>query len=572
MKQSGFVLVFCVFASLCVFSQDGILTTNAGSGNYGDGGDGSQAVSAQFSNVVSVVGLSNGSYLVVDNGSSRVRRVDTSGVITAFAGTGEPGYGGDEGAAVSAAMNNISDVVSDSLGNVYIADSGNRVIRKVDTNGIITTLGVVMDEIAFGYIRGLGVDSSDNIYVADQTNGQIYKIVQDGNLTVVAGDAAQKGTSSGDGGLALIAGLNEPNDVVVLSDGTFYILEFAAQKIRKVDSAGVITTLAGTGETGYFGDGGAATLATFYFDAEESNKIEYASGNLFIADSGNHVIRCIHLATNIIETVSGQGIPGYAGDNKWAIDGQHNLPYGVGCFPNGDLIVADSGNFRIRRVSTSFSAPSGTNSTVNIGDEAALNFKNVTSAGSVTIDVRDNNDPVAPGDFQVTGGRYFDINTDANFTGNIVLTLAYDDTNPADEIEDLNNKILHYDGTNWEDVTIEVRPAADQVDGRVNSLSPFALVKAKETIVFVPFRRGDANRDGVRDISDAVHILFSLFVTGFESTCADAQDVNDDGDINITDPIVLLNHLFKEGGDLPPPGPELAGYDLSEDPLSCISY
>lgn len=572
------VCVAWIVALENAYAQDGILQTAAGTGLAGDSGDGGQATSAAFKSVVAVQGLPDGSYLVLDNGANRIKKVDANNVISNFAGTGEAGFGGDESWALEATFNNPSDIVIDSLNNVYVADTGNNVIRKIDFLGIITTFFTIGYDPFLNNPRGLAVDAKNNLYVADYSSGRIIKLDTRYNpvgvdFQIVAGDPDVRETDFGDGGPATSAGLWGPGDVAIASDNTMYILEQDSHRIRKVDTSGMISVYAGTGTVGYSGDGGLATSAQFNFDNVQSSKLEIdPAGNILIADSGNHVIRRIRTATNIIETISGKGISGFSGDNKWAIDGEHTFPYGVGCFVNGDILVADSGNFRIRKVSTSFSTPQGTNSTVSIGTEATLNFKNVTSIGSVTIDVRDKNDPLAPGDFQLSGGRYFDINTDARFSGNIVITLAYIDTNPADEVEDLQNKILHYTGSIWEDVTIEVRPAMDQVDGRVSSLSPFVLVKPKETILSIPFRRADANADGERDISDAVFILLDLFVDGFSGACADAEDVNDDGQIDISDPIVLLYYLFRKGADLPAPGPELSGYDLSEDSLGCVSY
>jgi len=570
MKRRVFVVIV---ACMCGrgFSQDGILKTSAGIGAYDDLGDNAPAVNASVKNAVSVFGLSDGSYLVVDNDANRVRKVDSAGIISTFAGRGMLGYSGDEGLAVDAELNNPSDVVRDSLGNTYIADAGNHVIRAVDVNNIIVTMNI--GENPLSYPRGAAVDSGNNLYIADQILGIIYKIEMSGNASIVAGDSSKKGTEEGDGGPAVNAGLSEPGDVAVAQDGTMYILEMARHRIRKVDTFGIISVFAGTGSAGYFGDGGLATLAQFYFDAEQSSKLELTPDNrLLVADSGNHIIRCITFATNIIETLSGNGIPGFTGDNQWALDGEHIFPYGVGCLANGDLLIADTGNYRVRQIQTGFQTVAGANTTVSIGDEVVLDFKNVTGAGEVTVDVRTSSNPPLPGDLQVNGGRYFDIQTTATFSGNIVVTLAYDDADPVDEVEDLQNKIFHYTGTTWQDATTAVYPSVDEVEGKVNNLSPFAIVKPTGTTVYIPFLRGDANADGIHDISDAVFILLDLFIDPTHGTCDDSEDVNDDGEIDISDAIYILMYLFVNGPVIPSPGPDVSGIDFSGDTLGCVSY
>lgn len=575
MKHRVFAVILAYMACMCSwgFSQDGILKTNAGVGTYDDSGDNAPATNASMKTAVSVLGLSDGSYLIVDSDSHRVRKVDSLGIISAFAGIGTPGYSGDGAQAIDAELNSPSDVATDSLGITYIADAGNHVVRIVDVNGIISTLNMGEVGISFNYPRGLGVDAANNLYITDQIEGIVVKVEINGYASIVAGDSSKKGSDEGDGGPAISAGLSEPGDISVAQDGTLYILEMARHRIRKVDAPGVISVFAGTGSAGYTGDGGLAAQAQFYFDAEQSSKLELTpDSRLLIADSGNHVIRCITLATNMIETLSGNGIPGFTGDNQWALDGEHIFPYGVGCLANGDLLIADSGNSRVRQIQTGFQTLAGANTTVSIGSEVVLDFKNVTVAGEITVDVRDSSNPPLPGDLQVNGGRYFDIQTTASFSGNIVVTLAYDDANPADEVEDLQNKILHYTGSTWQDATTAVYPSLDEVEGKVNSLSPFAIVKPTGTAVYTPFRRGDANADGVHDISDGVFILLDLFVDPTKGTCDDAEDINDDGAIDVSDAIYLLMYLFVNGPVIPPPGPDVPGIDLSGDTLGCESY
>jgi sugar lactone lactonase YvrE len=217
------------------------ITTIAGTGGYGGSGDGGPATSAQLWDPRGVAVDSDGNIYIADPGNYRIRKVDSSGNITTFAGNGTPGYSGDGESATSAQLNNPNGIAVDSLGNIYIADQYNYRIRKVDSDGKITT------------IAGNG------------TPGY-----------------------SGDGGPATSAQLYNPSGVAVDSDGNIYIADNNNYRVRKVDSSGKITTFAGTGTAGYSGDGGPATLAQLnwpYGVAVDS------VGNIYIADRSNNRIR-----------------------------------------------------------------------------------------------------------------------------------------------------------------------------------------------------------------------------------------------------------------------------------------
>ncbi|MEA3354291.1 MAG: hypothetical protein U9Q33_10800 [Campylobacterota bacterium] len=221
----------------------------------------------------------------------------TDGTITTVAGNGTNGYSGDRSAATSAQLNGSYGVAVDSSGTLYIADTDNHRVRKVDTDGTITTVagtgtsgysgdGSAATSAQLSIPYGVAVDSSGTLYIADSDNHRIRKVDTDGTITTVAGD----GTSgySGDDGAATSAQLSTPIDVAVDSSGNLYIADINNNRVRKVDTDGTITTVAGDGTDGYSGDDGAAT------SAQLSTPVDVAvdsSGNLCIADNENHRIR-----------------------------------------------------------------------------------------------------------------------------------------------------------------------------------------------------------------------------------------------------------------------------------------
>jgi hypothetical protein len=197
-----------------------------------------------------------GNIFIADTLNNRIRKVDTSGVITTVAGTGNGGFGGDGGPAGAASLNLPRDVVVDSVGNLLIADTANNRIRKVDTSGVITTIagtgnggfggdgGPATSANLSGPI-GVNVDSAGNLLIADTGNNRIRKVDTGGTITTLAGMGT--GAFSGDGGPATTASLNSPTSVAVGGAGIFYITDYSSNRIRKVDTSGVITTAAGTG-------------------------------------------------------------------------------------------------------------------------------------------------------------------------------------------------------------------------------------------------------------------------------------------------------------------------------------
>jgi sugar lactone lactonase YvrE len=337
-----------------VDGNSGVITTVAGDGTpgYSGSGDGGQATAAQLNTPMSVAVAVDGSgrMIIADSRNLRIREVDATGVITSIA-KGIVGYSGDNVAANTATLNGPSSVAADSVGNIYIADYYNFRARKVDTVGTITTVagdgsqGNALSQL--GYANGVAADSLGNRYIADTGSHRILRVDSVGIVTKVAGTGYSG--FSGDNGLATVAQLNNPTAVAVDAQGNLFIADQKNFRIRRVDSSGIITTVAGVGTTGFSGDGGDATVAQLgYVDGIAVD----STGNLVIADSTNNRIRRVD-GESIITTVVGTGVAGFSGDGGAASAAELKGPRGVAVDDIGNLYIADSGNQRVRMVNTS---------------------------------------------------------------------------------------------------------------------------------------------------------------------------------------------------------------------------
>jgi len=322
-----------------------IVSTIAG-GYVGDGGK-ATAASLNFTNYVAHMAFdAAGNLYIADIDDCRVRKVSAAGIISTFAGTGICAYSGDGGPATSAALSVPQAVAADGSGNVYIADSGNSVIRKVDSSGTITTFLTTLTA-SNGFTLAartiaLAIGASGDLYASDGLYA-IWKITPSGATTVIAGELYEAGYN-GDGIPATEALLFFPNGVAVDGAGNVYISDWYNNRIRKVDTAGIISTVAGNGTGGFSGDGGPATSARLYLptDVAVDNK-----GNFYISDWLNLRVRMVNSA-GTIETLAGTGNYGYNGNNLPAK--QTNLvPIGLAVTGN-DVYVSDSGSFRVREI------------------------------------------------------------------------------------------------------------------------------------------------------------------------------------------------------------------------------
>ena len=337
-------------------STAGTLITFAGQSGLFE--DSIAAKNAEMGPMYNVAADSRGNVYTVDFENGRIRKVNTQGIITTAAGSGvwgpADGYGGDGGPALNAQMYYPMDVAVDTAGNMYIADEGNNRIRKVDTAGIITTIagsytigytgdGGPATAATFTDVSGIAVDKLGNIYVADDGNGTIRKIDTAGMISTVAGTGTPG--FSGDHGLATAAQLNHPYDVAVDNFGNIYVSDQHNNCIRKIDGTGIITTLTDTA-AGFSGDGGPASSAQI--NDPQGIKTDSA-GNVYFADAGNQRIRKISMS-GTITTIAGTGTAGYSGDGGPSTAAKLNAPSGVAIDPSGNMYIADYNNFRIRKI------------------------------------------------------------------------------------------------------------------------------------------------------------------------------------------------------------------------------
>ncbi len=352
------VLLSSLFNSTHTHAQTGNITTVVGNGTAAYSGEGVVAVSSAVNHPAELVIDGSGNTYFSELNSNRIRKVSPSGIITTIAGTGVAGYSGDGGPATAAKLHMPFGIDLDNAGNVYFADCLNHRIRKISTSGIITTVagngtggfsgngGPATAAAMLGptYIR---FDHSGNLYISDNSNNMLRKVNTSGIITTIAGTGFAGYT--GDGGAATLARLYSPSGMAVDLSGNVYLCDYGNNVVRKITSAGVISTFAGTGTSGYSGDGGPATAARF---KSVQDVIIDPAGNFILADTKNHVVRKIN-TSGIISTIAGTGIPGFSGDGGPATVAKFYEPGGLAIDPTGNLHIADVFNHRIRKYITS---------------------------------------------------------------------------------------------------------------------------------------------------------------------------------------------------------------------------
>jgi len=320
----------------------GIVTTLAGSGSYSFA-DGT-GTAASFNGPRGVAVDSSGNVYVADTSNSRIRKITSAGVVTTLAGSGTAAYA--DGTGTTASFNGPQGVAVDSSGNVYVADINNNRIRKITSAGIVTTLaGSGSYSFADGtgtaasiaQPAGVAVDSSGNVYVADSGNNRIRKITSAGVVTTLAGSGIGAYTD----GTGTTASFNGPQGVAVDSSGNVYVADSNNSRIRKITSAGVVTTLAGSGDWAY-ADGTGTTAS---FNGPQGVAVD-SSGNVYVADTSNSRIRKITSA-GVVTTLAGSAA-GFADGTGTAAS--FNYPYGVDVDSSGNVYVADINNSRIRKI------------------------------------------------------------------------------------------------------------------------------------------------------------------------------------------------------------------------------
>jgi PIN domain nuclease of toxin-antitoxin system len=276
----------------------GVISTVAGNGTYGFSGDGGPATAAQLRIPQGVAVDTAGNLFIADTGNNRVRKVTPGGVISTVAGNGTHGFSGDGGPATSAQLN---------------------------------------------YPSGVAVDTARNLFIADRNNNRIRKVAPGGVISTVAGNGTYG--FSGDGGPAMAAQLRIPQGVAVDTTRNLFIADYGNNRVRKVTSNGVISTVAGNGIRGFSGDVGPAASARL--NGPSGVAVDTAR-NVFIADTGNNRVRKV-TSSWVISTVAGNGIRGFSGDGGPATSARLSYPYGVAVDTAGNVFIADF-NQRIRKV------------------------------------------------------------------------------------------------------------------------------------------------------------------------------------------------------------------------------
>ena len=383
-----------------VSANTGIITNIAGNGEKGFAGDGASATSANLNGPSSIAIDKLGNLYIADLFNNRIRKVSANtGIINTIVGTGSNGSAGDGGSATSASLNYPICLALDGSGNIYIADSGSRVRKVNASSGIINTIagngiygfagdGFAATSAKLSVAFGITIDGTGNVYIADRNNHRIRKVnAVTGIISTVAGNGTQ-GYDDGIG-YAITAKLNTPSGVAIDSSGNLYISDEYNHVIRKVKVFdGSINTVIGNGTPSKRGDGDLASYASL---KNPRNIVFDGFGNLYIADFYNYEIRKVTASSSIINTIAGNGTLGFGGDGGAATSANLNKPSGIALDVFNNLFIADQYNYSIRKVNgktgiISTVAGTGPNnySVAQIGVPASTAFVNEPSG--VTLD------------------------------------------------------------------------------------------------------------------------------------------------------------------------------------------
>lgn len=419
-----YIYLLLFFTLITINSNAQTITTVAGNGTAGFSGDGAAATSAELNNPFRIGFDAKGNMYIADGANNRIRKVSTHGIITTVAGNGTAGFSGDGGTAISAELSTPTSVAVDSIGNLFITDYYNDRIRKVDTSGVISTYAGT----GSGGYNGDGIPAttanlavfscvigdSGYVYIADQGDERIRKVNSAGIISTVAGSGV-KGYS-GDGSSALAAEFYYPADLCFDKKGNYFIDDNGNEVLRKVSNTGIITTYAGNGVRGYSGDSGLAVSAELdYLDGVAVDAV----GNVYIADSQNNRIRKVD-TTGIITTVVGTGVAGYSGDGGPAVNAELNEPIGVTISPSGDLYIADYMNNRIRKMTIPNTA--GINS---IKEDKSMMVSPNPASDFMMIQFTNNVKPVNIELYTITGQEIWSNNNPGQSTSIEVSTNQY---------------------------------------------------------------------------------------------------------------------------------------------------
>lgn len=393
MKTTSQILKILVCAFLFCGAAFGQATITTYAGNDAIfAGSGLAALNAQLAQPYGVAVDSHGNVFIAATGLQMILKVDAHGIITVVAGDGLNRFGGDGGLATAASLSTPQGVAVDGAGNVFIADSGNYCVRKVTPAGVITTVagnqnygfsgdGGQATKASMASPSAVAIGADGSLYISDPGNARIRKVNPDGMIATIAGNGVFG--STGDGGPALKASFQGPQEIALDAGGNVYVADQNNSTIRKITTGGIITTVAGSAiSAGYSGDNGPATKALL---AGPIGVAVDRAGNLYIADSGNNVIREVSAATGNISTIAGTGKPGFGGDGGGALSAMFNNPKGVAVDSSGNLLIVDGDNNRVRRISAgNISTIAG--STLLIGDGGSSISARLSNPSGVAVD------------------------------------------------------------------------------------------------------------------------------------------------------------------------------------------
>jgi len=386
-----------------VDAASGIIETVAGNGDWGFSGDDGPAVDASLARPMGLALDSEGNLFIADRDNNRVRRVDASSAkITTVAGNGTSGFGGDGDLATRAELDWPVAAALDGLGNLFIADQRNQRVRRVDSASatITTVAGDGADGFRgdgfqavfawLSYPSGVVLDAAGNVFIADTLNSRVRRVdVATRVITSIAGNGSS--AFSGEDIPALNASLSVPGDVAVDPGDALFIADTSNQRIRRVDAAtGIIRSVAGDGHEGFTGDGKPALSTRL---ANPLGVAVDAAGNLFVADEGNSRVRLVDAVTQVITTVAGNGSGGFDGDDGPATAASLDQPGDVALDANLNLFIADTGNNRIRRVDATsgvITTVAGNGSSAFGGDDGPARDAGLDQPSGIAIDPRGN--------------------------------------------------------------------------------------------------------------------------------------------------------------------------------------
>lgn len=339
-----------------VAATPGIISTVAGSGAVGITGDGGLATDAALVVPTGVVVSETGVLHIADASGNVIRAVDALGTISTIAGTGIGNFTGDGGPASAAQLSAPHTIFFDAGGRLVVCDRNNNRVRRIDTSGTITTIvgngtgtfagdNGAATSASLNSPAGACADAAGNLYIADTFNHRIRRVDTTGTITTVVGNGSA--SFAGDGAAATAASIRFPTGVAVNAAGDIFIADNGNQRIRRVAASdGVISTIAGDGTQGLSGDGGPATAAQLRIPFSVLFDVD---GSLLLTEATNNTVRRIR-ADGVIERVAGTGISGFSGDDGLAVDAQLDFVMCVALDGAGRLYIADGNNRRVRRV------------------------------------------------------------------------------------------------------------------------------------------------------------------------------------------------------------------------------